>query len=136
MTELEVSVGSGFALMGILYRSSQGGVGMCLGTLWECQHLDEAGFAHQGKFQLCGDSLDWDMVGTPSGRTESMENQRFSVRSSFLMGKSLPLCLSSCLGPQIPSCLAQGEPKGWDVLPWSCPSKVLSSCFKSPLPPR
>lgn len=63
MTELDVSVGSGFALMGILYRSTWGGVGMCLGTLWECQHLGEAEFAHQGQFQLCGDSLDQDMLG-------------------------------------------------------------------------
>lgn len=39
MAELDVSVGFGFALMGILYKCTQGGVRMCLGTLWESQHL-------------------------------------------------------------------------------------------------
>lgn len=38
MAELDVSVEFGFALTGILYKL-RGGVGMCLGTLWESQHL-------------------------------------------------------------------------------------------------
>lgn len=42
---------------------------------------DEAGLVHQGQFQLCGSSLNQDMLGTPSGRTEFMENQRFTVRN-------------------------------------------------------
>lgn len=39
MAELDVSVEFGFALMGILYKSTQSGVRMCSGTLWESQHL-------------------------------------------------------------------------------------------------
>lgn len=42
MAQLDVSVGFGFALMGISYKSTQGGVGMH--SLWESQHLgDELG---------------------------------------------------------------------------------------------
>lgn len=61
-----------------------------------------------------------DMFGTPSGRPESMENLRFTVGNSFPMEKSLPSCLSSCLGPQIPF----AWPRGWKVLPRSCPGRA------------
>lgn len=70
---------------------------------------DEAGIVHQGQF--CGNSLNQDMFGTPSGRTKSMENQRSTVRNSFPMDQSLPLCLSSCLRPQIPFLPGPGRPR-------------------------